>query len=148
MVVTGGAVAGACTLLRWYLDRSSRRPRTALNGWVEVTALWNRGSAFGLLPVGSRALAVLSAALLPVTAALGRRSPLGAGLVLGGGVSNLWERVRYGRVYDYLRFPRAPKPLRRYVFNAADLAIFSGVALLAAGAARGDTGRKKRRKES
>ena len=55
-----------------------------------------------------------------------RRSPLGAGLILGGGISNLLERLRLGRVYDYVQFPRAPGQLKQYVFNLADFAIILG----------------------
>ncbi len=47
----------------------------------------------------------------------------------GGGLSNLRERLTEGRVYDYLHFPRAPRPLNRYVFNLADLCVFAGGAL-------------------
>ena len=64
------------------------------------------------------------------------RAPAAAGLVLGGGLSNLWERLRYGRVYDYLRFPRVPGPLGRYVYNLADLALFLGAAGLLLGRRR------------
>lgn len=45
------------------------------------------------------------------------------------GLSNLWERVRYGRVYDYVRFPKLPR-LWRYVWNLADFAIVLGGTLL------------------
>ena len=55
---------------------------------------------------------------------------VGAGLLLGGGLSNLWERLRHGRVLDYLRVPKAPGMLKRYTYNLADLAIFLGAALL------------------
>ena len=53
-----------------------------------------------------------------------------AGALLGGGLSNLWERLRHGRVLDYLRVPKAPGMLKRYTYNLADLAIFLGAALL------------------
>jgi len=56
--------------------------------------------------------------------------------VLGGGLSNLWERVMHGGVYDYLQFPKAPEKLRRYVFNLADLAILFGVIAVALGGRR------------
>ena len=59
-----------------------------------------------------------------------RRPGLGAGLLLGGGLSNLWERIRHGRVLDYLRFPKAPGPLKKYTYNLADLAIFLGAVLM------------------
>lgn len=67
---------------------------------------------------------------LAVCVAVPPPQPLGAGLALGGGLSNLWERVRYGRVYDYVRFPKLPR-LWRYVWNLADFAIVLGGTLLA-----------------
>ena len=36
------------------------------------------------------------------------------------------ERLRRGMVCDYLRVQKGPGPLGRYVYNLADLAIFTG----------------------
>lgn len=129
-LLTAALTLTACTLARWYLERPGRRERSALGGRIKLTALWNRGAAFGL-PLGREALMVLSALVLGVTVLFRRRSPFGAGLVLGGGLSNLWERLRYGKVLDYLRFPAAPGKLKKYVYNLADLALFLGALLLA-----------------
>ena len=129
-LLTAALTLTACTLARWYLERPGRRERSALGGRIKLTALWNRGAAFGL-PLGREALIVLSALVLGVTVLFRRRSPFGAGLVLGGGLSNLWERLRYGKVLDYLRFPAAPGKLKKYVYNLADLALFLGALLLA-----------------
>ena len=85
------------------------------------------------LRLNSRQLAALSAALMAGALPLRRDSRVGCGLLLGGGVSNLWERVRHGSVYDYVRFPKAPEPVCRYVFNLADFAIFLGAAEILAG---------------
>lgn len=121
----------ACTTARWYLERPGRRERSAFGGRVKLTALWNKGAAFGL-PLGREVLIVLSTLALAATALFWRRrNPLGAGLVLGGGISNLWERLRHGKVLDYLRFPAAPGKLGKYVYNLADLALFLGALLLA-----------------
>ena len=97
--------------------------------------MWNQGAAFSL-PIPARALPLASAAALGLLWVNRRWSPLGMGLILGGGLSNLYERVRHGRVYDYVQFPKAPKPLRRYVFNLADFAILSGCILLLCGKER------------
>lgn len=129
-LLTAALTLAACTLARWYLERPGRREQSALGGRIKLTALWNRGAAFGL-PLGREALMVLSALVLGVTVLWRRRSPFGAGLVLGGGLSNLWERLRYGKVLDYLRFPAAPGKLKKYVYNLADLALFLGALLLA-----------------
>ncbi|MCI6054359.1 signal peptidase II [Dysosmobacter sp.] len=129
-LLTAALTLSACTLARWYLERPGRRERSALGGRIKLTALWNRGAAFGL-PLGREALMALSALVLGVTVLFRRRSPFGAGLVLGGGLSNLWERLRYGKVLDYLRFPAAPGKLKKYVYNLADLALFLGALWLA-----------------
>ena len=111
-------VAGI-VLLAHHLRHSGRR----------LTALWNEGAAFSL-PLKRGWVVLLSILILPFVWLFRRRSPLGAGLALGGGLSNLWERVRYGRVYDYVRFPKLPR-LWRYVWNLADFAIVLGGTLLA-----------------
>ena len=128
-----GTAASVCTAARWYLDRDSRRDSTHAGGRIQLTGLRNHGSAFGLLRLNSRQLAALSAALMAGALPLRRDSRVGCGLLLGGGVSNLWERVRHGSVYDYVRFPKAPEPVCRYVFNLADFAIFLGAAEILAG---------------
>jgi signal peptidase II len=133
-LLTALAVLGGCTAARWYLDRTSRREQSC-GGRVRLTALWNEGAAFGL-PVPKRLLGPVSAVVLAVLWTQRRRSRLGAGLVLGGGVSNLLERLRHGRVYDYIQFPRAPGCLRRYVYNLADLAVFGGAVLMVLGKRR------------
>lgn len=120
-----------CTAARWYLERPGRRERSVMGGRVKLTTLWNKGAAFGL-PLGRQVLIVLSTLVLAATALIWRRrNGLGAGLVLGGGISNLWERLRRGKVLDYLRFPAAPGKLGKYVYNLADLALLVGTLLLA-----------------
>ena len=57
--------------------------------YVRRRPLWNTGASFGL-PIPRRALAPLSVLALGAAWLLRRRSPLGAGLILGGGLSNLW----------------------------------------------------------
>ncbi len=132
---TAAAVLSACTAGRRHLCRAGRRETAHWGGRVRLTALWNEGAAFGL-PVGRGALAALSAGALAAVLRCRRRAPAAAGLVLGGGLSNLWERLRYGRVYDYLRFPWVPGPLGRYVYNLADLALVLGAAGLLLGRRR------------
>jgi len=122
---TAMAVWSACAAARWYLDRTSRRETVWAGGLVRLRTLWNGGAAFGL-PVGKELLPAASLAAMGLLWTQRRRSPLGVGLALGGGLSNLLERLRRGRVYDYVQFPKAPGRWRRYVFNLADFAIFLG----------------------
>lgn len=117
-----------CTAARLYLNRTSRRDEDLFGGRVRLKSMWNEGAAFSL-PLPAETLPLASAAALALLWTRRRRCPLGTGLILGGGLSNLQERLTEGRVYDYLQFPRAPQPLDRYVFNLADLCVFAGGAL-------------------
>ena len=124
---TAGGVCSAAALTRRYLDRTSRREETFCRGHVELTEVWNDGAAFSL-PVSRRGVEVLSVAALAAAWCERRRAPIAAGLILGGGCANLYERRRHGKVYDYVRFPKAPGKAKRYVWNLADFAVLAGAA--------------------
>ena len=131
MIVTAiaaGAALSLCALVRRGLE-AGKGPASLLGGRVLVRRLYNRGSGFGLVPLDARQVAPLSLAALWALLRWGG-SRLGTGLLLGGGLSNLYERVRRGRVLDYLRFPRAPGVLKKYTYNLADLFILLGAVLV------------------
>lgn len=127
-ILTGLAVFGACGSLRRRVEKSGCHGEFA-GGHVRITPLRNEQGAFGL-PLSRPALLTLSGAALAAAWVLRRKSPVGAGLLLGGGTSNFCERLREGAVYDYIRLPKAPGRLKRYVFNPADFAIAAGAAML------------------
>ena len=129
-MVLAGAIALGCQCARWYLEWEGRKESEHWGGRVKLTALRNSGAAFGLLPLSGKWLAAASAVVLTISAALYRGCRMGCALILGGGLSNLWERVRHGSVFDYIAFPKAPEKVRRYVFNLADFAIFVGTVIV------------------
>ena len=99
-------------------------------GIFHLTYVRNSGAAFSLLPGATALLALLNALLLigivvfaPRLHALGLRSEVG--LILGGGLGNLVDRVREGGVVDFLDFRIWP------VFNVADTAVVIGVLMAA-----------------
>ena len=53
-------------------------------------------------------------------------SSIGSALILGGGFSNFYDRVKKGYVTDYLGLP----VLKKLVFNLSDLMIFLGGILI------------------
>ena len=128
-LLTAAVVLAACAGLRCFLNRPERKDTFFWGGRIRLTALWNDGAAFSL-PLKRKLVTALSILILPLVWVFRRRSPIGAGLALGGGLSNLWERLRRGAVYDYVQFPKLPK-IGRYVWNLADLAILIGGLLLA-----------------
>lgn len=134
-LLTAIGTLSACTTARWFLDNPRRKEKRCAGDRVRLTALWNEGAAFGL-KIPKSVLLSLSGAVLGIFWMERKRHPVGAGLVLGGGLSNLLERIRHGKVYDYFSFPKAPKPVNRYVYNLADLAILVGGLLWSGGKKR------------
>jgi|Cm1ome_4_1110797.scaffolds.fasta_scaffold06909_3 signal peptidase II len=143
MIIAGlaaGIAAGLCTLARWYLERSSLRT-TGWGGCAVLQPLYNEGAGFGCGWLWGRGLlagsaAALAALLWEIRHNRNSLAKFGAGLALGGGIGNLWERIRHGRVFDYIRFPRAPGRLGQWVFNLADFFIFIGIGCLLLGSLR------------
>jgi len=112
-------------------------------GLVALTLVKNPGLAFGLLsgiPAGWRwvvgllsllALVVLLRVALRILPSGGWREQSSIGLIFGGAVGNLIDRMRFGAVVDFVdvHFRGWHWP----AFNVADSAITVGVAMLALG---------------
>lgn len=97
----------------------------------DLTRVNNSGIAFGLLDSGGDALvlAIVGGALLIVVGwfATDPGRPwlwLGVGLLVGGAIGNLIDRIRLGSVTDWLNPPLWP------AFNFADVAITVGVGVV------------------
>lgn len=107
-----------------------------LLGPLSLTLVHNRGIAFGLASDGGGLLIALTlVALLFVVALFGRdpnRSGMwpATGLLVGGALGNLADRVRADAVTDYLDVLSWPP------FNLADVAITAGVLVLGLSYAR------------
>lgn len=102
-------------------------------GWLRLRYLENTGAAFGLLrgqgPLLTGLALLVVGLLLVYYRLLPRHTPaarLSLGLLLGGALGNLLDRLRLGYVVDYIDLTVWP------VFNLADAAICAGVAILAA----------------
>lgn len=102
----------------------------------------NAGVAFGLALGGHVLLvAVIGAVLIAVLVYFARRPGrhlawLPTGLLLGGALSNIFDRLNDGSVTDFIKLPLGWPP-----FNVADMSITIGVAILALvveGGVRGD----------
>jgi signal peptidase II len=122
----------------WVLDvyRLPERATPTVIGPLRLSMVWNRGVSFGFLSLDAEwtrwALSAFSIAVAAALAVWARRveRPLLAvavGLVMGGAVGNVVDRVRFGAVTDFIDFSQLYFP---WVFNLADSAISVGVALL------------------
>jgi signal peptidase II len=100
-------------------------------GPLGLTLSHNSGVAFGLADGGGGALVALTVGALVVVGVLFARHPtrpamwVAVGLLAGGALGNLADRVREGVVTDYVSVGAWP------TFNLADVAITVGVVLLA-----------------
>jgi signal peptidase II len=98
---------------------------------IELANVHNEGVAFGLFGGGSNlVLALTLVALGLIVAFIAREAPrpglwIPAGLLAGGALGNLADRLRTGAVTDFIDPPMWP------AFNLADIAIVLGVAWLA-----------------
>ena len=98
---------------------------------LRLTHVRNSGAAFGLLAGQGPVFMVATAAVLALAVAWTLRSGAlragtvaGLGLVSGGALANLVDRLRQGAVVDFIDVGLWP------VFNLADAAIVTGVGLL------------------
>ena len=96
-----------------------------------ITYILNPGAAFGILENKTWFFIAVALVLLVGVAYLYPRLPenmivkLGTGLLVGGAIGNLIDRVRIGYVIDFFDFRIWP------IFNVADICIVCGVACLA-----------------
>src|SRR4051794_15849219 len=114
---------------------------SVIDGFFNITYVRNTGVAFGIfdplsLPAKSALLSAFTACAVVIVMVYSFRSSIrnrllqvALALILGGALGNLYDRLAYGYVVDFLEFY-----LRTYhwpSFNVADSAISIGVALLA-----------------
>lgn len=136
--------AGVVALDRWTKlwaggELALRPPLRVLGDYVRLTYARNSGVAFGIghgtgFPYYVFSLAAIAAILWMFASGRvgpGRVQRLALGLVLGGAVGNLVDRLATGEVVDFIEVgvPRWHWP----IFNVADAAITVGVLLLALG---------------
>ena len=112
-------------------------PESALHRWelagryLAFEYLENRGAAFGILPNQTDLLTVLSIGIAAAGTGLmwreSRTHPsiaIAIGMVVGGAIGNIIDRIRLGYVVDFIAVGIWPK------FNLADAIITMGVLLL------------------
>jgi len=100
-------------------------------GPIELTLSHNTGIAFGLASGGGTVLVALTALALVAIGLVFSRDParpgmwVAVGLLAGGALGNLVDRVRVDAVTDYIQIGSWP------AFNLADVAVTAGVLLFA-----------------
>ena len=118
-------------LVRASLERGEAWP----DDWpVRIRYITNTGAAFGILQDQTAFLMLMTVIGLAAIYLYYRYPPFdhavvptAIGMMLGGAIGNLVDRVRLGRVTDFIDFPLWP------AFNVADSSITIGVAVIIIG---------------
>lgn len=105
--------------------------------WLNLVMAWNQGVNFGLFNLGSSGrfwLAGLAIAIVLGVAVWTRRTrgwpaAIGAGFLIGGALGNVWDRLQWGAVADFINMSCCGID-NPFAFNIADAAIFGGAIVL------------------
>jgi signal peptidase II len=111
-------------------------PTRVIGDWVRIALSHNDGGIFGLLGSSAPLLGVASiVVIVAIVVYQARAGVLGhplltvaLGLLLGGAIGNLIDRLRLGYVIDWVDMGIGSS--RFYTFNVADSAISTAIALL------------------
>ncbi|HEX7650060.1 MAG TPA: signal peptidase II [Noviherbaspirillum sp.] len=122
-------------IVHW-LDLASVQKIATWPPYLNFVMAWNKGVNFGFLNnFDARWLlvAISIAASLALTLWARNKSgwvlPLASGAVIGGALSNAYDRVVYGAVADYINMSCCAIN-NPYSFNVADVLIFGGAIVL------------------
>jgi signal peptidase II len=133
------AVAVLDQISKWWILADVMNPPTVIpvTSFFNLVLVWNRGVSFGILNQSSTwipwLLSALAAAIcvglfIWLRRAESRRLAASLGLIIGGALGNLIDRVRFGAVVDFLDVHAAG--YHWPAFNVADAAITIGVVVL------------------
>ncbi|WP_410216739.1 signal peptidase II [Paracoccus sp. (in: a-proteobacteria)] len=117
------------------LQLDMKREIDVLPPWLNLRMAWNQGVNFGLMSsdqdvmrwvlIGIALAICLWVGIWVWRAKLGRFARIAAGMLIGGALGNVVDRVLYGAVADFLNMS-LPGWQNPYSFNVADIAIFAG----------------------
>ena len=122
----------------WMLEAFAPSERLQVTGFFNLVLVFNKGAAFSFLASASGWQTPLFAAIsgiaaIVITVLILRHSGnrllcASLALILGGALGNLWDRLAWGHVVDFLDFHAAG--WHWPAFNVADSAITIGAGLL------------------
>lgn len=130
--LTAGAVLILDRLSKWWImgNMSIGDSWALITGMVNIRFIQNKGAAFGILQGGRLLFILMAVAVIIATVYFIRKYQLpllaqySLGLIVGGALGNLIDRIIYGSVVDFISVGWFP------VFNLADSAIVCGGILL------------------
>ncbi len=139
-----GIIAGIFGLdyfIKRYVDKNRElmEETPILKGKVIIRKYYNKGAALNFLAKKPERMRQIQTLLMAAAGGsfftlLSRRGDKGVktalAMILGGGASNLYDRVKKGHVVDYFSFKTRSRRLSGIIFNVSDFFVFAGALLL------------------
>lgn len=143
MIGTGATILVADQATKWYvlgqLALDQRLFVPVIDPYINLVMAWNTGINFGLFGSDAGWMRwVLIAVALGICAFVlvwlrregaPRGMQFATGLLVGGAIGNVIDRIRFGAVADFLNISCCGFS-NPYAFNVADISIFAGAAAL------------------
>lgn len=127
-----GVLAVSQLIGYWVNSSMPQNSTLELNSLVHFTHIRNHGGVFGMLQGMGWLFAAISIGLLIiVTVYLWKGSSIKRyeyfcfGFIVGGGASNILDRLVYGSVIDFIDIQHIP--YWNYIFNTADVMVHIGI---------------------
>lgn len=117
-------------------NKEMHKKEEILNGNITIERYHNKGAMLNFMQNNAGVVQVFSTTLLGILLLLfaivlpkkgDNLLKLGLSMVLGGAISNVYDRFKRGYVVDYFSF----KFIKKIVFNIGDIFIFAGSILVA-----------------
>ena len=126
-----------------------KTPITIINNFFYINKIFNTGAAFSLFTGNNFILIIIAIAVLiyidrkVIDDIKSKISIISISMLIGGIIGNLFDRIVYGKVIDFLSFKFGTYSFP--VFNLADTFICIGIFLLIVDFLRGDLNGNKSR---
>ncbi|MDF2802120.1 MAG: peptidase signal peptidase [Anaerocolumna sp.] len=137
-IIIALAIFTAEIKIKNYIEKTKEmhKKEEILNGNIIIERYHNKGAALNFMEKDVKKVKIVAVTLLGVVLLIfGALLPkkgnhlmkFAMSLILGGALSNVYDRFTRGYVVDYFSF----KWLKKIVFNISDICIFLGAALMA-----------------
>ena len=126
-----------------------KTPITIINNFFYINKIFNTGAAFSLFTGNNFILIIIAIAVLiyidrkVIDDIKSKISVISISMLIGGIIGNLFDRIVYGKVIDFLSFKFGTYSFP--IFNLADTFICIGIFLLIVDFLRGDLNGNKSR---
>ena len=119
-------------------NKKEGQSESALGGKITIRRMSNPGAAGSLLDGKPEVVTRVSGLVLifmcisflkEIFKKRNSGIKIGYGLILGGGLSNFYDRIKKGAVTDYFSFNVKWEKIKRLVFNISDMFVIAGCVL-------------------